>query len=387
MIRARQRAYTPMATAMGVLAISGLSTWAGPARAQAAATSERVFVLDLVDNGVGKDAARRVTEVLRNELAAVTGDRMVKPSAVAAIIARPEVAEQVRCQRETYVDCAVAVGQKIPVNFVVAGVVAALGDAQLVDLRLIDVRAHTETNRLQTPLTGDAEKDRAALRELGVRLVAPDSWTGTLEINGLVNGDKVIVDGSPMATRPPKARLDVAVGSHAVLVSRDNKALLTQVVEIKYGQTAALALAGGGQAGGGQAGGSTAGGGSQQSAGPSRFARWPIWVAAGSGLALAAVSVGFVADDLINVRSQMAKAQRAGDDRKASDNPCAIRERTTFYCELEALKTYETVDLSVAAACGVAAAGALGAAIYFFAAPGDEATESKPATAGKPDSP
>lgn len=392
MVQARQRAQAPMATTIGILACCALVGWAGPARAQVPAaigSTDRVFVLDLVDSGVGKDTAKKVTDVLRTELAAVTGDRVVRPSAVAAIITRPEVAEQVRCPRETYVECAAAVGQKISVNFVIAGVVAALGDAQLVDLRLVDVRARAEINRLQTPLTGNAERDRSALRELGVRLVAPDSWVGTLELNGLEPGDQVMVDGTQMAASPPRAKLDLAVGSHAVSVSRGDKSLLTQVVEIKYGETAALALAGGG-AGAGASGAQAAAGG-----------RWPMWsVFAAGGTAVVAIivtglfvydlTVGFQRDRDTGEPISTPQAFKTADDNYklavkekiacpvgSEGGPIACYERA----QQQAL-AFLVLDIAGAAGFGIASVAApIAAVVFFMMASGEDAEAPAPGPA------
>ncbi|MBN2361150.1 MAG: hypothetical protein JXR83_16970 [Deltaproteobacteria bacterium] len=366
---ATRRACAPLVTAGRLVFALAIGISIGGARAQAAAErgGGRIYVLDLVDNGVGRDRAGLVTDMLRGEMAQAIGSRVVRPEMVAAILAQPEVAEQARCDRETYVECAVAVGQKISVSWVVTGTVAALGDAQLIDVRLVDVRARTESNRLQSPLSGSQEEDRTILHELGVRLAAPELWVGTLEVTGIQSGDKIMVDGAAVSTDPPLARVSLTVGSHALSVTRGDKPLLAQVVDIKYGETVALAvnaLNSGGVSGSNVIEKTT-------------FPMWPAWTASGVAVVAALVAIGFVVDYVLISSPRLEDAKEIAKAKQ--EPPCAIPGEPTWQCYIDdAQKNLNGDYAGIGIASGVGVVAAAAAGIMFYLSIGEEDGEASP---------
>lgn len=189
----------------------------------------KVAVISLSDSGVGEQTAAQISQALLKEVKSLVGTRLKnrRPTQV--------------CELEDLVNCASNQGKKIKADLVLAGTVAALADAQLIDLRLIDVASKTELSRLQSPLSGDLKQDRKTLRELAVRLLTPENYKGQLLLSSLPAGDKLLVDGAEISAEAG-VPIALAVGPHVVELVHDGQTLSSKVVQIAYGQSSVVDL-------------------------------------------------------------------------------------------------------------------------------------------------
>lgn len=262
----------------------------GSAAPVLAQSGPKVAVLPLSDSGVGESQAAEITQGLRAELKSLIGPRLLSGGGT-----QP-------CALENLSACAGQRGKALGADLVLAGTVAALADAQLIDLRLFDVAARSEMNRLQSPLTGEVAADRATLRELAVRLVTPENYLGTLEFSTVADGDTILVDGAELGVASGTP-VSMAVGPHVVELLRGGQTLASQVVTVNFGQSTAVDFSAAVKNSGssadahvvtaepgdvGVAGdvGDDAGKGSQmdgEKSDSSAEQNWPLWISAGVG--------------------------------------------------------------------------------------------------------
>ena len=274
-----------------------------------AQSQSKIAVLNLSDSGVGEKDAARISEALRAEVKSLVGRRLKKSPASTI------------CALENLVPCAAELGKKLGADVVLAGTVAALADAQLIDLRLIDVGSKTELSRLQSPLSGVLKKDRKILRELAVRLLLPENYTGQLLLAALDAGDELLVDGALVSAKAG-VPVTLAVGPHVVELMRGKETLGSKVVNVSYEQTVELDFSAGstvGKAGGhqgddaqapqvheisavsadapvsaDQAPAQAAGSVAAKNAQNAEHVNWPMWAAVGLGAVSLATTIGLI---------------------------------------------------------------------------------------------
>ncbi|MFH1811653.1 MAG: hypothetical protein ABIJ09_23135 [Pseudomonadota bacterium] len=329
------------------------------ASAQELAGEERVLVLGLVDSGVGEDATRRITSVLRTEVASVVAGRYVE--------AKGALASE-SCPLENLTSCAASKGRLARAGLVVVGTVAALADVQLVDLRVIDVVGGVETGRLQSALGGTAEENRRVLRELSVRLLAPQAYVGSLAVENLAAGDQLVVDGAEVQTEVPTTRVTLPVGQHAIEVLNNEDIRLSEIVDIAFDRTHVAHL-----------GGTPEAVPEPTTSSPS----WPFWASLSASALTAVTSVALLSTFFaLDLMGQLEAAENNKQDRIRSDSACIVppgRDNNVsqfYYCDeqIDTATTNIALVLGGAAATGLLAIGSGVAAGLLFSS-GSEATE------------
>nr|HEX4312320.1 PEGA domain-containing protein [Kofleriaceae bacterium] len=98
--------------------------------------------------------------------------------------------------------CLIAIGKKLGVGTVVAGTVATLGDAYILDIKAIDV-ATGKPKRIQSdPLRGTADDLIEGVRVAAYRLLAPQQLHGAIRVQSDLVGAEVQLDGKSVGKSP-----------------------------------------------------------------------------------------------------------------------------------------------------------------------------------------
>ena len=206
-----------------------------PPAAQAGKPS--VALLPLRALGVPADVQRALQETLRNELVALPEATLVPETAVSA-----ELAAEPDCQAR--IVCAAAAARRAGAETLILGTASQLGDAFLIDLKLVDTGSAQELRRATHPLTGSRDGLIETLRAAAVELLAPARYAGSLRIDVAGGaGAEIFVDGRPVGKAPLLSPVDaLAPGKHTVRIegARDQSTF----VEVAFGKLSSVRIDG-----------------------------------------------------------------------------------------------------------------------------------------------
>jgi hypothetical protein len=134
--------------------------------------------------------------------------------------------------------CLAALGALVSVQYTVYAEVGGLGDAQVVYLKLVDVATATEIRSTTIELSSSSDA-KAASAAAAARLLAPDSYIGTVNVTTPVKGAIVYVDGQKRGTTPT-GPISAPVGSHALRVTHPEHRDYVRFVDIEFGKATAI---------------------------------------------------------------------------------------------------------------------------------------------------
>lgn len=219
-----QAAPTPVATKPPA---TSTPTPAGP---------QRIALAPLATLGV-EAGAKEVGSLhgdLERALGGLPGVTVVDHAAVAKAIAAARKPALRSCDGDAA--CLADLGTLVSADLVVFGELGGLGDAKIVYLSLIDVRARAQlrTATLQIDRDGTARDGGAA--GAAVRLIAPERYQGLLEVHSSVAGAAVYLNGQAIGQTPLTPRR-VAVGTHAVRITHPEHRDFVRFVDITFDAT------------------------------------------------------------------------------------------------------------------------------------------------------
>ena len=180
--------------------------------------------------GVPPDVLRALQETLRNEVAALPEAQLVPEAALSSTLSR-----EPDC--ESRIACAAAAASKAGARQLIVGTASALGDAFMVDLKLLDARSAQELGRATHPVSGTRDALIETLHASAVELLAPLRYAGALRIDVEgAQGAEVFVDGRAVGRAPLAGPVgSLTPGQHTVRVSgaRDTSTF----AEVRFGRT------------------------------------------------------------------------------------------------------------------------------------------------------
>jgi hypothetical protein len=219
----------------GVILIT-LLAW-GDVRAQRApALSPRspVAVFRIEPLGLDAERATRLEALFRLEL-----ERLVRASLPSKIVVEKTVASDPAlrgCTGEP--ECLAILGGKLGVKQVVTGNVGELGDAYIINLKLVDVATRAEVRRVSEPLKGNPDELIDTVRVAAYRLFAPERLRGSVAILSDVSGGEVYLDGKPVGRTPLMAPLaNLEIGMHKVRIVRPGYSEFQSDAEVRFQKT------------------------------------------------------------------------------------------------------------------------------------------------------
>ena len=203
---------------------------------QVKSASVVVALLPLRGLGVQPDAVAALETTLRNEVAALPEVSLAPPEQLAAALQR-----EADCASR--VACGAAAAARAGAQRFVAGTVSELGDAYMVDLKLVDARSGQELRRVTRPVSGRQELLIELLRAAAVELLAPARFVGRLSVQLLAGeqtgpAPQLFVDGKLVGPLPLPAPIEaVTPGQHTLRVTKDGFRDATLFVEVRYDRT------------------------------------------------------------------------------------------------------------------------------------------------------
>jgi hypothetical protein len=221
--------------ALGVIVVTlGFCGVVRGQRAKPPAARSPVAVFRVEPLGLDVERAARLEALFRLELERLVGVALPAKPTVERIVASD--ASLRGCTGEP--ECLAALGAKLGVRQVVTGNVGELGDAYVINLKLVDVGTRTEIRRVSEPLKGNPDELIDTVRVAAYRLFAPERLRGSLAILSDVAGAEVRVDGKPMGRTPlPGPIANLALGPHKVRIVAKGYTDFESEAEVRFQKT------------------------------------------------------------------------------------------------------------------------------------------------------
>lgn len=200
------------------------------ARAQGAGGVRRVVVLGLEPVGVSGRLARRLTRIVRNEVAARADLVLVAKDAVSL----GEAVLSFSCVDETP-DCLSMVGEEMGAQLLVFGHLRRAGAGRELALQALDVATKSPLGSVRRSLP-PGEEDLVAAQLTAELLQAPSSTPQTqVTLTILQAGARIYVDGRLVAQAPLSLPLLVDPGRHEIEVALEGYEEWTREVTMRPG--------------------------------------------------------------------------------------------------------------------------------------------------------
>jgi hypothetical protein len=210
---------------------------ASPAYAQKRPKRTVAFApLSTLGTAVASKEIRTLGIALHNQLSQVKGFTVVPEKKLKKAIAASGNLSVQGCQGQP--ECLSEMGALVNAEFVVAGEVGGLGEAQVIYLRLFDTRSKRMVRSTTLELAG-TKADVTATRGAAIRLLDPDGYVGIVDVKVDVKGASIFVDGEKVARSPSKP-LKLTVGSHALRVTHPEFRDFVRFVEVSFSEKLAI---------------------------------------------------------------------------------------------------------------------------------------------------
>ncbi len=195
----------------------------------------QIALMPLTSLGSTDEAVNAIQAILVGEFTKVLGERLIAPD---ALLEQSKHVKSAFYSCEGVVVCLTEVMGGLGWDAFVVGNIAGLGERQVINLKLIDVRTGREVAKASEKAVGEQSELITYMRKAAVQLVAPDLFTGTLVLAAAQPGVQVQLDGQLLGTVPlANNRFAVPVGQHALEASGEGLVPFTTMVELAYGET------------------------------------------------------------------------------------------------------------------------------------------------------
>ncbi len=209
---------------------------AAPALAQPApATPARVVLAPLATLGARSRSkqVRATRRLIERGLAAVPRTKVVPARTMSRAIRKARKPKLKTCDGEA--PCLTELGALLGATHVVSAELGGLGAARVVYLKVVDMKTHKELRSTTLELGGKRDA-KADARAAAYRLLAPEQYKGTLDVNVDVKKAEIFVDGRRVGTSPSKP-LTLTVGTHALRITHPEFRDFVRFVDVEFSRT------------------------------------------------------------------------------------------------------------------------------------------------------
>lgn len=132
--------------------------------------------------------------------------------------------------------CLARIGKALRVQAVVSGNVAALGDAYILDIKVVNSKNGKQIRRISTdPLRGNPDELILSMREAAYKLLAPEQLLGSLTVLTDLIGATVSLDGKVKGKTPlPGPLYKLPLGKHTLEVRAEGFMPFKETVQVRF---------------------------------------------------------------------------------------------------------------------------------------------------------
>lgn len=200
--------------------------------APVAPLSEKIAVLAIDALGMEAELVARLETLFRMEL-----ERL----ATTPLPTRREVDRVVQSRRSFRAcagedKCLAEIGDKLGVDVVLYGSVAALGDSYVVNIKAVDSKTGKQLRRIATePLRGSPDELIDEIRVTAYRLLAPEQLLGGVNVLTDMIGASIRIDGKEVGKSPlPGPITRLALGEHKLAVVADGYMPFEETITVRF---------------------------------------------------------------------------------------------------------------------------------------------------------
>ena len=193
-----------------------------------------VSVFPLRSERLDAESLRQIETLLRSEAGRLPGVTVQSRGKTRRAIQRAS-GKSTDCSSR--LPCIVQVGELCGATMLILGTAERSEATYLVELQLVDVDKERVLRRANGQISGDAARIAEGTRELAAQLVAPDDYTGTLDVRMLMPGARIIVDGLQVGTSPTEPVTGLRPGLRRLQVTLSGADDLDQTVRIRHAST------------------------------------------------------------------------------------------------------------------------------------------------------
>ena len=216
-------------------------TVASPVVVSPAKVYKIIALMPLTSLGSTDEAVDAIQRVLVGEFQKVLKDQLITP---AQLLEQQTHIKAAFYSCEGLVTCLTEVVGGLGWDAFVVGNVTGLGERQGIILKLIDVRTGREVKRTSEKAVGDEAQLIANMRKAAVELVAPELFTGFLEVIAAQPSVQILVDGNSVGITPLASnKIEIQAGRHAVEASGKGLVPFSTMVDVAYGETKQVSIA------------------------------------------------------------------------------------------------------------------------------------------------
>jgi len=189
--------------------------------------------------GTDQEVVERLESMLHAAVAKLPAVKL-QPRAETLLTIKQTADAAKPCSDDT---CLARIGTACNVEKLVYGTVASLGQAYVLDLKLIDVRTGLLERRQSTSLSGEQAVLIEGIRGVATQLIAPELYLGAIELKLAKPGAEVFVDGVSVGTTPLPPLDRITPGKHALKIVLQGYKDFDRFVEVQLGRTTVVNVA------------------------------------------------------------------------------------------------------------------------------------------------
>ena len=225
-----------------------------------------------LDPAFGPQVTAKIAEALRTR----TTGKVISADDVLAILQNEKQKSILgACNDDS---CLAELASALGAEVVVSGKLVKADDKLSLTLSVVDGASAQVIGRVQEVWGGDSLLLLGVVPPMIDRVLAGDGPvpTGALELVGVVDGSKILVDETVKGTAPAGQMAGIAVGGHKLTVQHDEHKPFEKWIVIEKDKVASAAV-------------------TQEPADPAFYQTWWFWTAAGAGVVVAAAAATGVA--------------------------------------------------------------------------------------------
>lgn len=199
-----------------------------------------IAMMPLSSLGSTDQSVQAIERVLVGELSNLLGEKLVPPS---QIDKQPAHIKRALTVCDGSLDCLVEIFGGLGWDGLLVGTIAGLANDRVINLKLVDLRTGHEAKQVSEAASGTENELIVNMRKAAVQLVAPELYTGTLQIHATQPNIEISVDGERVGSTPlVDPNIAVPVGRRAVEANGPGLVPFSTMIEIAYGEKKPLTI-------------------------------------------------------------------------------------------------------------------------------------------------
>ena len=204
------------------------------------AAPQQIAVMDTkIDGGadvmVGNQITARIAEVLGNR----PGTSVIAPDDIRAMLEQESTKQLLGCSEES---CLAEIGGALGADLLISSRVSKLGDGFGLSMSAVEPKTARAVGHVTETWRGPSIMLLELIGPMIDKLLAPkgSKLTGAIDIQGAVDGSRILIDDQIRGTAPAGAMAGIAIGARRVQIVADDYQPYERWVIVRTGETVTI---------------------------------------------------------------------------------------------------------------------------------------------------